>query len=271
VIFGLAFAEYRPLRFYALAGPPLAVLAGAGADALLAGGRVKARAPLVAALVSANACALFVHGWAAALAAPLGVGAALLVATLSLPRVPSRPLGALLLVLTLGLDVRRDLAQTPATLLDANRIVGEALAGGERAVLAGPYASSLAAGHRGLERTRAPELTGGAYAREGLAYAERAGLTHVALDAEQDARGQLSSGFAALGERPILLLALPVRGATVLVYRLASAERRGYRLSPFERALAAPDPARALRDGGFAPDLVAAATSAKSLRSTAPR
>ncbi len=265
----LALLRYRPLRFYSLAGPPLAVLAGVGADALLAGGRRAKRAPLVAGLVVANAwvliCAIHRTPALAPLGAPLGVGAALLVGTGFSPavRCPSALLGVAVLALTLVLDLTRDLdlrddpRQVPGTtLVDANRIVREAL--GPGAVLAGPYASGLAAGARGLERRRATDLTGGPLAAEGIAVAKKGGFTHVALDEDQDARGGLSSGFARLGEPLVLLLEVRVRSQLVLVYRFKNAEATGYRLSSFEAACAAPDAGRALRESGASEALIAA-------------
>jgi hypothetical protein len=49
-----------------------------------------------------------------------------------------------------------------------------------------------------------------------------------------------------------------VRNEPVLVYRLESAERAGYALSPFERACAAGDSARALRASGASAALLEA-------------
>jgi hypothetical protein len=288
---GLALSDYRPLRFYALAGPPLAILAGVGADALLragfppsgappvgASGARTRPAPLAAGVVAANALAslaalplavralpALVRSELAALAAPLGVGAALLVLVRplaglfgSLPA--ARRLGLIVIALTLGLDLARDLAAPPATILEAGRVVREAL--GPGAVLVGPYASGLAAGTKGLERRRAPALYGGPNADRGLALAHREGFTHVALDEEQDHVGDLSGGFARLGEAPTLVLRLQVRHAAVLVYRLRSAEGAGYRLSPFEAACEAPDTAAALRAIGAPRELYVARVNA---------
>lgn len=281
LLLALALLRYRPLRFYALSGPPLAILAGVGADALLfAGRRGRRRAPVVAGLVAANAWAVVfslerVHRlapgylWLAALAAPLGVGLALVVAAslrasaggaapgvLRSARAPARALGVLLVALTLALDLARDLAPAPTTLVDANRGVRVAL--GPEAVLGGPYAASLAAGAHRLERRRAPTLYGGPRAADGLALVASLGLTHVALDVQQDHSGQLSSGFARLGEPPVLLLVVPVRHELVLVYRLHSAEKSGYELSAFEKACEAADPGSALGAMGASTVLVEA-------------
>ncbi len=251
VIFGLALLDYRPLRFYALAGPPLALLAGVGVDALLAAGAKKKPAPVVAGLVVASGAAFYLTGRASGLAAPLGIGASLLVAIFSLPAFPvARRLAVSLLVLT----VLHDLGQFSrdhmtwkrgVTPWEANRMIQDAL--GPHAVLVGPYASALAAGSR-IQRRRAPELKGGPFAHEGIAVAASGGFTHVALDREQDASGQLAAGFAREGEPLTLVLAVPVRNQFLLVYRFKSATRAGYELSPYERALDAPEPVASIQE-----------------------
>jgi len=269
VIFGLALLDYRPLRFYALAGPPLAILAGTGADALLAAGERKKKAPLAAGLVVANAAAFFLHGTARELAAPLGVGAALLVALVPLPPLQlARRLAVSLLVLVIGLDLVRDAEMTPTTLETGNQLVREVL--GPRAVLVGPYASALAAGAHGLERRRAPGVRGGPMAALGLACVASGGFTHVALDRDQEASGQLCSGFSGLGEPPVLLLAFPVRGELVYVYRFQGAASAGYELSPVEKAFEERDEVRALRALAPSRDLVFARFNALTLLGRQP-
>jgi hypothetical protein len=238
VLFGLALLDYRPLRFYALSGPPLAILGGVGVDALLAAGARKKAAPIVAGMVVACVAALALGGAARELAAPLGVGATLLVAIFPTRPLPvARRLAVSLLVLTVGFDLFRDVPwtwrETRFTLPRAQQIIHEAL--GPRAVLVGPYASALAAGTP-LQRRRAPELRGGPFAREGIAVAARGGFTHVALDVDQEASGQLAAGFAREGEPLELILAIPLRDQVVLVYRFHSAERAGYERSLFERS-----------------------------------
>jgi len=234
VVFGLSLLEWpdspttvvHPLRFYALAGPPLAMLAGTGLDALLSSTPGRRAAPIVAGLVAASVFAHFTRSYVAAAAAPVGLGAALLVGLVPLPALhvaPRRLLAVLVLVLVLVLDLRRDLVEMPTSLLDANLAARRTL--GDKAVLAGPYASCLAAGSH-LERRRAPFLFGGPRAREGIELASREGFTHVALDRQQDLSARFAEGFAREGEPLTLVLTLRIRNGDVLVYRFHKAGTR---------------------------------------------
>jgi hypothetical protein len=234
VVFGLSLLEWResatvavhPLRFYALAGPPLAILAGTGLDALLSKTPGRRAAPIAAGLVAASVFAHFARSYVAAAAAPVGLGAALLVGLVPLPALhvaPRRLLAVVVLVLVLVLDLQRDLVETPTSLKDANLAARRAL--GDNAVLAGPYSSCLAAGSR-LERRRAPRLFGGPHAREGIALARSEGFTHVALDRDQDLTAGFAEGFAREGEPLSLVLTLRIRDEVVLVYRFHGAGTR---------------------------------------------
>jgi hypothetical protein len=286
----LALLDYRPLRFFALAAPPLAALGAQGAVWLFEaptpgrgragvaahaldrapppppeGGRAGVGAALALALAGAFAAAnaLGLLTLPALLVAPLavGAGAILLFLTLRGWRPPlageRRVLAVALVVSTIGLDLARDVAALgePRTLERAAAAVQAAL--GPGAVLAGPQASLLAAGAHGLERRRGAAITGGPFAREGIAACASAGYTHLALDVDQDEHGGFATGFAREGSPPILLLELAVRSPEpgrrehVRLYRLANAA--GYALSPFEEACRRGD-ARAL--AGAPRDLV---------------
>ncbi|MBI3725272.1 glycosyltransferase family 39 protein, partial [bacterium] len=196
----LSWLDYRPLRYFALGGPPLAALAGFALSRLLWPAPVQGKKALPGARVLvAGLAASFVLAGALGLAAgsaalhahdrrmspesswlvfafALAGGAWLALRALRWPS-PGRPalaraLAGLVLMLAPALDLGRDVRgfREDDSNLRANRVAARAL--GPGAVLAGPYASLLAAGHPGLERRRGgPELRGGEMAPFGIALA----------------------------------------------------------------------------------------------------
>lgn len=268
----LATLRYQPLRWLALAAPALAALAGFGAARLLEaaeGGEPARRrgpastpaglaleVPVLVAVVAnvlllARALALGARerstpAHVAGVVEAAGLGVALVTALRwrgalgpRSPRaVPRRAVGlaAVGVLLASGaLDVARALARfgpAPTTMVAANEVARIAL--GPTAVAAGPYAPVILAGAHGRERRIGWDIGRGD--RHGLEVVRRDRITHVVLEREQDRAGDFAGGFERQGERPVLVLALDVRGSPVLVYRLRDAAERGYALSQLERA-----------------------------------
>lgn len=279
-LLGAALVAYRPLRYFALLGPPLAAAVGC-AVAWAGGWGPFARAgerPARRSLRSlAAAAALGAAGWTHLVAATAtspraerlliaaGEGAALgltlwTVATVlggrrrkPSPRRPRVGLALGLLLAALGPSAHRAWTRVIAapswTTLEAARVTHAALA--PDALLVGPYASLLALGS-GRERrhgwwidTRERALPAT------LRRLRRLGATHLALDEEQQRGAGLARRFAEAGAplHRVAVLELerpgPVgrRGrSTVLVYRFPWSAELGYRPSAFERGEQVPDP-----------------------------
>jgi len=229
----------RPLRYWALIGPPLAGLVGVGLT-WPRRARPLSRLELLAlalpaAAVGAHALGVLVE-WAGFLepglesgqpapwidplpqvGALLGAGLCVLLATLP-PSERGARLRPLLLAVVLGLPLVRSaalpLAPTDWT-LQARGAVAELLADG--AVLAGPYAPVLLQG-TGRARRLGYTLNTGTFPDgtprlpAGLAWAREAGVTHLALDLGQERSSQLIAHCAREGVELEVVALLSVGG-----------------------------------------------------------
>lgn len=244
---GAVASQYRPLRYFVVLGPPLAVFAAVGVGHLLRrpAATPSPRLPLAAALWGAFVAphALEVLAGPRRLddlvpAAAAGAAAALGLRALS-PRLGPGLRRACATAVLIGatapgaLSVALDLARPDRSMLQANRAAAAALAPG--ASLVGPHASVLALGH-GIERRRAPWIdVSPARAAATIERLRQVGATHLALGIEQAASSGILDVLEAHGVRPTLVGIFLPRGTPVLLLRFPWAVERGYVLSPFER------------------------------------
>lgn len=255
--------DYRPLRYFVILAPPLAVFAGLGVGRLVR--EVAERAPRRAAprelllgaawgaLVASHALELLAGPRALDdLLAAAGAGGAAAAGLLALDPIARASsalrlgLGVIVLAaatlpgaITSALDLRRPTWRTIA----ANRAAGLAL--GPRASVAGPHASILTLGHR-IARRRAPWIDASPDRIDStIARLRDVGATHLALGIQQATSSGLLEALAASGQETTLVGIFDPRGTPVLLVRLRGWESTGYELSPFERrrlAEAAPAP-----------------------------
>jgi hypothetical protein len=246
--------DYRPLRYAVPLFPAVAVLAAWTATRLLAPPdpapptRLERALGLVlagpwGAVVGAHVldlAATFLHFEMTLERVASGAAAGALLATvvvLARDHVPHRAsrLAAIALVVLASADLFRDVRALRAgerTIERGRRIVARVLP--PDAVLAGPYASVLAAGTK-VERRRGASVedTSETTPEQLVGILRRVGYTHFAIDAEQAARCQIEERLAA-GRQPLLLVAVVyLRFEPVLVFRfpwVACAP------SPYERA-----------------------------------
>lgn len=251
---GAVASDYRPLRYFVVLCPPLAVFAGTGVVWLLSAARRDLAAPPArTASLTAGACAALWGALAAphaleALAGPrpledlvlaAAAGAIALVALLRLRPRPSpaaaRLGGGLLLVAAAApgaVVCSLDLAAPRWLTRDANRAAAAALAPG--ASLVGPHASVLALGHGVIRRRAAWIDVSPARVEDTLARLRGLGATHVALGVEQAASSDFVAALSGQGAAPALVGVFLPRGTPVLLLRLPWSREAGYRLSPFE-------------------------------------
>jgi hypothetical protein len=253
--------DYRPLRYFTVVAPPLAIFAGVGVGSLLrpAGERPSRRAAPLELLLGALWGALVAPHCLELLAGPrplddllaaAAAGGAATVGVLTIDPVAraSRALrlglGALVLAGALAgaIPCALDLERPSWTTLAANRAAGLAL--GPRASVVGPHASVLALGH-GLTRRRAPWIDGSAERIDAtVARLRDVKATHLALGIQQARSSGLLEALAAHGEEATLVGIFDPRGTPVLLLRLHGWESTGYELSAFERRrLSESDPA----------------------------
>lgn len=250
---GGLFMERRPLRYFVLVAPALAVSAGL-AIAWTGGGRGTGRSAsswsglaLLGALAGAHALELLL-GPCSATALSLAAVAGGLMAVAAGGWSPASPAPArrrLLALALLAAACLGGLARGCELLLFPTRITEEANRTLLRivdpgAVLCGPYASPLAIGS-GRRRLRGTwihpdpvELLDASLSRM---RAER--VTHLVLDIHQERGAELMAACAGRGvqlERVALLVVAepPPRGTPVLVLRLPWARELGYTLSQYE-------------------------------------
>ncbi|MEZ6186437.1 MAG: hypothetical protein R3F62_15685 [Planctomycetota bacterium] len=270
----------RPLRYWALFGPPLAAFVGVGLCWTRATLEVPWGAVAVAAVAGvhvAGALGEQLLGWPLGLTLALGGaagGVGALAAAARAPRLPRRwhrALGAGVLLALLWPSARMVLGATRWT--DAARLATDELLPPE-ALLCGPYAPVLAQGTGrprllGLQ-LRTDQAEGRDFLAEGLAWAKARGVTHVALGLGQEQSSQLRFHAARYGVElePVALLyvggppdldfrARRVRGDHVLILAFPWAPELRPARSPSARlarlaglcAAGEPDRARALLDG----------------------
>ncbi len=272
-LLGAALVSYRPLRYFSLLGPPVAACAALAVA--WAAGRWRpaeattdrpltrfVRAPATLAAALAGGAFAWTHAVAALTATPTverllaaGLEGALLGAFLrlgwcALPAWQPSPPRAASLAWALALAACAPSGWVATTRLhaspswrarDAGRALWAAVAAEARVV--GPYASLLCLGS-GRPRWQGwwIDTRPGALAHT-LERLRALGLTHLALDPEQEQAAGLTRRFAEAGAAPTLVAVLPLGHASagpkspplVLVYRLAWAEQAGYSLSPFEQ------------------------------------
>lgn len=251
-LLGAVVLDHRPLRYFAVLGPPVAVFSALALGPLLreAGPPAPALRRGLAlttwgAIVGPHALELVVgpRGLGDLLpAAAGGAATALGVGALARRIGPDvrRGVAWLLVVAAIAPGALRaalDLSRPGWLTREANEAAREAL--GPEASLVGPHASVLALGH-GIERRRAswidvsPDRVAGTVAR-----LRQVGATHVALGIEQATSSRFVDALTTHGERPDLVGIFTPRGTPVLLLRLPWAEEVGYRLSAFEQRRAA--------------------------------
>jgi len=285
---GAALMKDRPLRYFAIVGPPVAALAGYGAaacwrearervgpaprgrsDALagLAGGWL---APHTAELLAGRPLAFAPTLGVAALGAVAGAAGVRLAGVRSPSARAARSAGwGLLLVATVPGLVRCGvlLARPTWETRRANALVPRLV--GSEAHLAGPFASVLALGN-GLERSRAPWIRTEPSELAGvIERLEARGITHLALTDAQARGAALEPRLRAAGVELDLVAVLRVGGPPgwpVLVFRFPWAERVGYRPSAYERRRA-----RRTLVAETDPGLLEARLAALRYRGRAPR
>lgn len=242
---GAVLSSYRPLRYFAVVAPPLALLAAFAVARLAAG-----RSPQVSALAAAAVAALAAPHALDLLAGPLrlpdlllaagagaAVTAALVRARLALPARSPRALALGALVVATGPGAAAcalDLARPTWSTAQANRAAAAALGAG--ASLVGPHASVLALGH-GITRRRAPWIDAAPERIDATIERLRlVGATHIALGIEQARSSRLLHALAERGVPTTLVGIFLPRGTPVLLVRLPWATDGGaYSLSAFER------------------------------------
>ncbi|MCO5170984.1 MAG: hypothetical protein M9894_32050 [Planctomycetes bacterium] len=244
---GAVLVDYRPLRYFAVLAPALALLAAIGVAALAADRPLLGRgrsgtlaAVLLGGVAAPHALDLLVGPrllpdlllaavagalvtWLAARAVRLGPGA----------RRALAPAVAAVAVLPGAAACASDLARPTWSARDAGRAAVAALGSG--ASLVGPHASALALG-TGLSRRRAPWIDAAPGQIDGtIARLREVGATHVALGVQQAQSSRLLHALTERGVQPTLVGIFLARGIPVLVVRLPWAEDEGYVLSGFER------------------------------------